>query len=340
MAQSPEARLFTCVAGIYFFYLYYGVLQEKLYRPLPDGAKFQFTLFLLFVQCFVNFAVAIIAKWVISTFQRGSKSQEVELSKTAKSSPLKSLFGNHSGSVWVAFISFSYLSAMGCSNAALKYVSYPTQALGKSCKIIPVMLANVFIGGKRYSLREYFCVLLITLGIIAFRLGKGSSLGEVSGSTWGWIFLFGSLCMDGITSSNQRLLADEFKPSTHNLMAYINLWSVLYLSVALLVTGEGSLGWSFCAEHPSVMRDLLSFSLCSAMGQNFIFYTVTGPGPLACTTITTTRKFFTILASVLLYPDNKLLPAQWGGVAFVFIGLGMELYGKYQKRQAAKQKRA
>jgi hypothetical protein len=34
--------------------------------------------------------------------------------------------------------------------------------------------------------------------------------------------------------------------------------------------------------------------------QNFIFYAITGPGPLVCAIITTTRKFFTILLSVLL----------------------------------------
>ena len=228
MAPSPEVRLAICVAGIYFFYLYYGMLQEKLYRPLEDGSTFQYTLFLLFVQCSVNLVVALFAKGVIKLIFPGEASSNKYPSLEATTSPLAKVFGPHSGTSWLAFISFCYLSAMACSNSALKYVSYPTQALGKSCKIIPVMLANVVIGGKRYTTKEYFCVFLITVGIVFFRLFKGASVGQVSGTMAGWAFLFGSLCMDGITSSNQRLLSDEYKPSTHSMMAYMNFFSILY----------------------------------------------------------------------------------------------------------------
>jgi len=80
--------------------------------------------------------------------------------------------------------------------------------------------------------------------------------------------------------------------------------------------------------------DVMMFSLCSAMGQNFIFYTITGPGPLVCTTITTTRKFFTILASVLLFPGNSLNSKQWLSVAIVFVGLFIELQDKYSAQKA------
>ena len=56
---SPPVRLVICICGIYFFYLYYGILQEQLYRTNPmDQSKFESTFFLLFVQCLVNFVVA------------------------------------------------------------------------------------------------------------------------------------------------------------------------------------------------------------------------------------------------------------------------------------------
>jgi len=50
-----------------------------------------------------------------------------------------------------------------------------------------------------------------------------------------------------------------------------------------------------------------------------------------CATITTTRKFFTILLSVLMHPENVLAPVQWGAVALVFSGLGGEIHGKWSK---------
>ena len=62
--------------------------------------------------------------------------------------------------------------------------------------------------------------------------------------------------------------------------------------------------------------------------QHFIFLMVTSFGPLACSIATTTRKFFTILASVIFF-GHSLLYRQWFGTAFVFIGLALDtLYGK------------
>lgn len=46
---------------------------------------------------------------------------------------------------------------------------------------------------------------------------------------------------------------------------------------------------------------MVSFSLASALGQFFIFIMVTDFGPLPCSIVTTTRKFFTILASVIFF---------------------------------------
>jgi drug/metabolite transporter (DMT)-like permease len=37
--------------------------------------------------------------------------------------------------------------------------------------MIPVMLFGVLFAGKRYSVRDYICVALITAGIVTFNLG-------------------------------------------------------------------------------------------------------------------------------------------------------------------------
>lgn len=58
----------------------------------------------------------------------------------------------------------------------------------------------------------------------------------------------------------------------------------------------------------------------STVGQMFILYTVRHFPPLVLSTITTTRKFFTILFSVF-FMNNPMMPLQWFGVALVFAGL-------------------
>lgn len=53
-----------------------------------------------------------------------------------------------------------------------------------------------------------------------------------------------------------------------------------------------------------------------------------------------TRKFFTILCSVVLY-GHSLSTIQWSGVTLVFAGLSVDIYTKYaqqkQKQQGKKQ---
>lgn len=53
--------------------------------------------------------------------------------------------------------------------------------------------------------------------------------------------------------------------------------------------------------------------------QTFIFMTVVYFGPLTCSIVTTTRKFFTILGSVILF-GNVMSMMQWVGTVLVFLG--------------------
>jgi len=88
-----------------------------------------------------------------------------------------------------------YAAAMGCTNLSLMYVSYPTQALAKSCKILPVMLSGLFVKHIKYHWLQYLSVLMITIGVLEFQLIGGKTGG--SDSVLGLVLLFGSLACDG-----------------------------------------------------------------------------------------------------------------------------------------------
>ena len=75
----------------------------------------------------------------------------------------------------IAPISAVYMFAMWCSNEAIKYVSYPMQTLGKSCKMIPVMIGQVVFDGRRHSAYKYACVIVMAAGVAAFNLSRMSS---------------------------------------------------------------------------------------------------------------------------------------------------------------------
>lgn len=74
---NAPLRLLICVSGIYFFYLYYGILQEQLYHPdEKDGSLFTSTFFLLFLQCLVNTLLALFMRTVVGISNQHKKLSE------------------------------------------------------------------------------------------------------------------------------------------------------------------------------------------------------------------------------------------------------------------------
>jgi len=109
---------------------------------------------------------------------------------------------------------------------SLRYVIYPVQVLAKSCKPIPVMLMGALMG-KKYPLKKYINVAIITLGVALF-MGGGSS-GVQGGSkggasmVFGVIILFISLCFDGGTGAYEDQLMSKHHVGPFDLMFNIQL---------------------------------------------------------------------------------------------------------------------
>lgn len=360
------ARVFPAVAGIYFFYLLYGWCQEKLYMKQGDGGYFTATAFVLFFQCVTNAAVALVVVLLQRLFRApgaGSTSKGVAhglgaASRIVADAGTVAPPGGGGGvqhdrgmlrrwrglllSPLLVQTAFVYVFAMYTSNEALAFVSYPTQALVKSCKMIPVMIGSFVINRTRYSYKKVACVVLMSLGILWFQLAaprkaKGShgpigtagataSLGPLSGEALGMFLLLASLALDGVTGPFQKRLQKE----TNNLdsseqMMLNNVWGALFMTAVAFALGQITAPIAFLAAHPNLILDLVLFSLCSAFGQLFIFWTNKHHGPLTLSTITTTRKFFTILLSVWWNPSNRLERQQWLAVAFVIFGVSYDV---------------
>lgn len=229
----------------------------------------------------------------------------------------------------------TYLLAMITSNMALRWVPYPTQVVGKSAKPIPVMILGVLIGNKRYDLKKYICILMIVIGVALFMYkdGKVSSVNEETIGL-GELLLFLSLSMDGLTGAIQERMRAASSPSGKQMMLGMNGWSTIMTGAALIATGECWQFLSFAAKYPYLWMNLGLLALTGALGQLFIFMMVSGYGPLSCSVVTTTRKFFTVLCSVILF-GNVLVTRQWYGAVLVFAGLFADIFlGK--KPQPAK----
>ena len=148
------------------------MLQEDVYKKGygPDGEKFAFTFLALFIERGVNALVALVG--VLALGGSGLKIPHGDIFNSGVSQML----------------------AMAASNEALRFVSYPTQVLGKSCKMVPVMAGGILLGGKRYSASEYAQVLLVTLGVCVFNFGGKAKKGGAD-SSYGLLLILLSLVM-------------------------------------------------------------------------------------------------------------------------------------------------
>ncbi|EDM05754.1 solute carrier family 35, member B1, isoform CRA_a [Rattus norvegicus] len=259
-------RLPLCFLGVFVCYFYYGILQEKITRgKYGEGPK----------QETFTFALTLVF---------------IQVDRTR---------------TWLyAACSVSYVGAMVSSNSALQFVNYPTQVLGKSCKPIPVMLLGVTLLKKKYPLAKYLCVLLIVAGVALFMYKPKKVVGiEEHTVGFGELLLLLSLTLDGLTGVSQDHMRAHYQTGSNHMMLNINLWSTVLLGAGILFTGELWEFLSFAERYPTIIYNILLFGLTSALGQSFIFMTVVYFGPLTCSIITTTRKFFTILASVILFAN-------------------------------------
>ncbi|KAI7684895.1 hypothetical protein SSS_03472 [Sarcoptes scabiei] len=70
------------------------------------------------------------------------------------------------------FCSLSNIMSSWCQYEALKYVSFPAQVLSKGCKMIPTMLMNSLMIGKKQKREEWFFALMISFGMTIFLLNE------------------------------------------------------------------------------------------------------------------------------------------------------------------------
>ncbi|EFJ14223.1 hypothetical protein SELMODRAFT_120711 [Selaginella moellendorffii] len=314
--MKRAAMLGVCVGGIWGAYVTQGVLQETLStkRFGPDKQRFQHLAFLNFAQSVVCFLWSFIMLVLVSP-------------KRTSQAPL-----------W-AYWSASITNSIGpaCGIQALKYISYPAQVLAKSSKMIPVMLMGTILYGVRYTIPEYLCTFLVAGGVSIFALFK---VGSVKASKvaspnapLGYGLCLLNLAFDGFTNATQDSITMRYpKTSAWHIMMGMNFWGSIYMGLYMFGwTSGGFEALSFCKQHPEATWDIFFFCLCGAVGQNFIFLTISWFGTLALTTITTMRKFVSILVSSL-WRGNPLTLEQWIGVSMVFAGLSYQILLKWRRQ--------
>lgn len=202
------------------------------------------------------------------------------------------------------------------------------------------------------------------------KAGKAMSADAHTG--WGIFLLSINLLFDGLTNSTQDWINSSYGGlSGAQMMTAQNLISTALTTVYLLASpflattplgaaigmapphpsssllpaflgggagapaGELAQALDFIARHPPVLKDVLGFAACGAIGQVFIFFTLAKFSSLVLVTITVTRKMLTMTLSVFAF-GHTLSMGQWMGVGLVFGGVAAEAGVGYVEKQRKK----
>jgi solute carrier family 35 (UDP-galactose transporter), member B1 len=303
-------QLLFGAAGIYSAYLYYGVVQEDLfrYRSAVGGVGFSFVWALQVLES----AVTIVIGYFGRKFCGGRDNL-----------PLMPFF--KSGA--------SQLAAKALMSLSLAAgLSFPVVVLAKSAKIVPVMIGQLLMGGSSYTVRDYTFAVLIVAGTSLLSIGNTSEH-VVSGSDtlMGLVLITLSLTADGFTGGLQKKLKRvtvSMAPTTYDFLYFSHIAQFCVAIVICFVTGEVRTAPVYVMNNPTIWWWIGASCLCSAVGQCFIFYVISCFDPVVCTTITTTRKMISVMFSIS-FKGHHLSSWGYAGLGLAVTALLLEVEGKY-----------
>lgn len=243
-----------------------------------------------------------------------------------------------------SYASFSNIMSAWLQYEALKFISFPTQVLAKSCKIIPVMIMGRVISRNKYEFYEYIVAIAISIGMILFLSGSYDHSKHTPATTITGLFLLVMyMVFDSFTSNWQSEIFKSYGVTSMQMMCGVNLFSTLFTAASLLVQGGFSEGIAFATEHPKFLIDCIILSISSTIGQLFIFFTISKFGAVIFTIIMTTRQAIAILLSCLIYHHDISVLGTFG-VVIVFLAIFLRIYCSHRiksmrrKHEALKQR--
>ncbi|XP_039760124.1 adenosine 3'-phospho 5'-phosphosulfate transporter 1 isoform X2 [Pararge aegeria] len=294
--ESPQREgleLAFCFTGLMGAYLVWGLLQEKIMTQnyeMADGSlvRFHDSQFLVFINRLLGFAIAL-ARLLCS----GQRVLAAPLYK-------------------FSYCSLTNIVSAWCQYEALKYVSFPTQVLSKSCKVIPVMLMGKLISRNKYEPYEYGTALLISVGMMLFMFGshdQPAAWGAPGAAGAALLALY--LCCDGFTAAWQGALFRRHALRPLQMLCGVNLCSCALAAAAHTPPAPRLL------QHPMFVTDCALLSVSSALGQLLIYRTIARFGPVVFTIIMTLRQAVSILLSCAVF-GHAVSGAGVLGVLLVF----------------------
>mmetsp|Transcript_19982 Transcript_19982/g.28707 ORF Transcript_19982/g.28707 Transcript_19982/m.28707 type:complete len:389 (-) Transcript_19982:78-1244(-) len=301
--HAGYAWLAFCVIGMVSSLTLYGLALEY----ATSGGRTLHEISFVFVTTSIYSMTAFIARWLF-----GEKPTTIS-------------------KYHMLVLSCTSIASTYTSVRSLRYVIYPVQVLFKSCKPVPVLLFNKLLG-KRYPFRKYVNVMIITSGVALFMGGGTSSSANNSGgesTLIGAIMLSTSLCFDGATGAYEDKLMGKDHVGPFDLMYNIQFGKAVISFITLVAVNQLGMFVSTLQNDAFV---LILLGLTGALGQVFVFVTISKFGALNCALIGLCRKMLSLVLSFLLY-GHTLNAIQSVGLCLAIVAMIANFYEKGGKKK-------
>ena len=249
--MSSSTIFVVLVFAVVAFYSLYAILQEKLTRSMTASHSL-----LGWFLTLASFVVIVFLSFLERSLVKSP----------ARLAPFRS------------YLRIGFLQSMtyGLTNSSAFYLSYPTVALFKSSKLLPVMCVNVLWRKKKQSLLDQLAACVMVSGLLLFSHADHAVGVELSAV--GLCLLLASLFVDAFIGNIQEQVIEEY----HIPMSEMTLWSHGVGSVVLLAicifTGELLPGIAWLAANVEQLLWIFLFGCCGFCGVTAVFLLIQEQG--------------------------------------------------------------
>jgi adenosine 3'-phospho 5'-phosphosulfate transporter B2 len=287
--------LTSCFFLIIVFFCSYGVAQEYIMTEDYGGELFPNTTFLIFCNRIV------ICCFSTSALLAAKEHIKLDVAK------------------WTVIPAATVLTSSWAQYECLHYVTFPTQVVFKSGKIVPTMLINTVVNRVRAPWTDYLLALVITGAVAGFSLVAEEAKGADQSSFYGIMLLCLFLICDALTSNTEKWVYNKDKEfSNRQMMFSIGFVTLIYSGICTACAPGGfNLVFGFIGRHPECIPQIVMLACNSTLGQYVIYYTVRTHGPVHLAVMMTVRQIISVYISAVLYHhDIPLLAGMFAAMAF------------------------
>ena len=362
--NNSSLRKLIYIILIYIFYIFGGVLNEKLtkstyeYKDKDNKNKtFRFKYPFIILCALSSFSL------LVSSYM--SRKMKRKLFKDLKISPIsfydKSIIGIlHTASTFTSQLSLLYIDFIvktigkSCKSASFLFL-YFLNSISFFNKLFRKILNNNEIENKspeKIYMKDFFKVVLTIISVILFNINSEkknkSNDTSPSSSYLGIIILLISLFFDGLLSLKEKMLQMNIKNNVeYNGYEKIICWEymkifglctfffTLFQIIFKIIFADYFEILKIVFSCKILLRDLFFYAIFDALGQSVLFIFLSEYGPLTVSMVTSVRKILTISISILYFGKTINFPQS---ISLLLAGtiIFMEIYDKGNKNNSLK----